>query len=66
MTDKEILELVFSTIGVIMVFILAFGASESHWIYPKLDRWLERRRKKREQRRREAVVAAEVRRILLK
>ncbi|MDD9850623.1 MAG: hypothetical protein OXU94_02500 [Gammaproteobacteria bacterium] len=51
MTEKEILELVFSIIGLIMVIILAFGASESHWIYPKLDRWLEKRRKKREQRR---------------
>jgi len=47
MTEKEILELVFSIIGLIMVIILAFGASESHWIYPKLDRWLEKRKKKR-------------------
>ncbi|MCY4245617.1 MAG: hypothetical protein OXE47_09890 [Gammaproteobacteria bacterium] len=64
MTEKEILELVFSIIGLIMVIILAFGASESHWIYPKLDRWLEKRKKRREQRRRAAVAAREVRRIL--
>ena len=60
MTQNEILQLSAGIFGLLMIFVMAFSASEMGWIYPKLSRWLEKRKKKREQRRR----AAEVKRIL--
>lgn len=51
MTQNEIIQLSVGIFGLLMILFMAFSASEMHWIYPKLSRWLEKRRKKREQRR---------------
>jgi len=64
MTQNEIIQLSVGIFGLLMIFVMAFSASEMDWIYPKLSRWLEKRKKRREQRRRAAVAAREVRRVL--
>lgn len=51
MTQNEIIQLSVGIFGLLMILFMAFSASEMHWIYPKLSRWLEKRRKKREKRR---------------
>ncbi len=51
MTQNEIIQLSVGIFGLLMIFVMAFSASEMDWIYPKLSRWLEKRKKKREQRR---------------